>query len=103
MKRLKALIATIMITASTVPVSLAQAPGTGAGTAPPGTGAGTNPPAVTGMKPDRTIADPAARKAMRAKEAALRQKRADCRKQARLQKVPLLKRNAFVRACVSKS
>ena len=58
---------------------------------------------VTGMKPDRTTANPATRKAMREKEIALRQKRADCRKQARQQKVPLLKRRAFVRDCISRS
>jgi hypothetical protein len=58
---------------------------------------------VTGMKPDRTIADAATRKAMRAKENALRQKRAACRKQARQQKIPLLKRRAFVKACMSRA
>ena len=58
---------------------------------------------VTGMKPDRTTADAATRKAMRAKEAALKQKRTACRKQARQQKVALLKRRAFVRACMSRS
>jgi hypothetical protein len=39
----------------------------------------------------------------REKETALRQKRADCRKQARQQKVPLLKRRAFVKDCMSRS
>lgn len=64
----------------------------------------TSPPtAVTGMKPDRTTADAATRKAMREKEMALRQKRADCRQQARQQKVPLLKRRAFVKGCLSRS
>jgi hypothetical protein len=64
----------------------------------------TSPAApATGMKPDRTIADPATRKAMREKRAALRQKRADCRNQARQQKVPLLKRRAFIKDCVSRS
>ena len=58
---------------------------------------------VTGMKPDRTTADTATRKAMREKEMALRQKRADCRQQARQQKVPLLKRRAFVKGCISRS
>jgi hypothetical protein len=58
---------------------------------------------VTGMKPDRTTANTATRKAMREKEIALRQKRADCRKQARQQKVPLLKRRAFVKDCISRS
>jgi hypothetical protein len=57
---------------------------------------------VTGMKPDRTIADAATRKAMRERRSALRQKRAACRKQARQQKIPLLKRRAFVKACMSR-
>ena len=57
---------------------------------------------VTGMIPDRTTADAATRKAMREKENALRQKRAGCRKQARQQKIALLKRRAFVRACMSR-
>jgi hypothetical protein len=58
---------------------------------------------VTGLKSDRTIADPATRKAMREKRAALRQKRADCRNQARQQKVPLSKRRAFIKDCASRS
>jgi hypothetical protein len=55
------------------------------------------------MKPDRTTADAATRKAIRKREAALRQKRSACRKQARQQKIPLLKRRAFVKACVARS
>ncbi len=58
---------------------------------------------ATGMKPDRTTADPATRKAMRDKRAAVQKKRADCRNQARQQKVPLLKRRAFIRDCASRS
>jgi hypothetical protein len=54
------------------------------------------------MIPDRTTADAATRKAMREKENALRQKRAGCRKQARQQKIALLKRRAFIRACMSR-
>jgi hypothetical protein len=66
-------------------------------------GSATSPTApVTGMKSDRTTADTATRKAMREKKTALRQKRADCRKQARQQKVALLKRHAFVKACMSR-
>jgi hypothetical protein len=66
--------------------------------------AGASPTApVTGMKPDRTTADAATRKAMRPKEAALKQKRTECRKQARQQKVALLNRRAFVKACMSRS
>src|ERR671936_210210 len=57
---------------------------------------------VTGMKPDRTVADPATRKAIRARLNALREKRAAYRKQARQQKIPLLKRRAYVRACMSR-
>lgn len=58
---------------------------------------------VTGMNPDRTIADPATRKAIRTRLTALREKRAACRKQARQQKIPLLKRRSYVRACMSRS
>jgi hypothetical protein len=58
---------------------------------------------ATGIKPDRTIADPATLKAKRAKRAALQQKRAECRNQARQQKVALTKRRAFIRNCVSRS
>jgi Ni/Co efflux regulator RcnB len=92
MKCLAMLVAISVIAASAAPVkSRAQSPATSP-TAP-----------VTGMKPDRTTADPATRKAMREKETALRQKRADCRKQARQQKVPLLKRRAFVKDYTSRS
>jgi hypothetical protein len=55
----------------------------------------SNPAApVTGMKPDRITADPATRQAMQQKEAALRQKRADCGRQAKARKLyfALLKR-----------
>jgi hypothetical protein len=92
MKCFAILIAISVIVALAAPVtSLAQSPATSP-TAP-----------VTGIKPDRTIADPVARKAMREREAALQQKRADCRKQARQQKVPLLKRRTFVKNCMSRS
>src|SRR5262249_5897957 len=90
MKFFATLIAITVIAASAPVASLAQAPATSP-TAP-----------VTGMKPDRTTADTATHKVMRAKEAALRAKRSDCRKQARQQKVPLLKRRAFVKACMSR-
>jgi hypothetical protein len=67
-------------------------------------GQGPSPTApVTGMKPDRTVADPATRKAIRERLTTLREKRAACRKQARQQKIPLLKRRAYVRACMSRS
>ena len=58
---------------------------------------------MTGMKPDRSTAEPATRKAMREKRATVRQKRADCRNQARQKKVPLLKRRAFIKDCASRS
>ena len=58
--------------------------------------------AVTGMKPDRTTADTATREQMQTKEAALRQKRAACRKQARAKKIPILKRHAFVTDCTGR-
>jgi hypothetical protein len=55
----------------------------------------------TGMRPDRTIADQASRKAMREKRAALKQKRSECRKQAKTQKVSLLNRRRFIHDCMS--
>ena len=57
---------------------------------------------MTGMKPDRTTADTATRKSMHEKESALRQKRTDCRKQARQEKISLLKRSAFVSDCIKR-
>jgi hypothetical protein len=92
MKWFAILIALSVIAASAAPVASRAQGSTASPTAP-----------VTGMKPDRTTADAATRKAMREKRAALRQKRADCRKQARQQKVALLKRRAFIKACISRS
>jgi len=54
-----------------------------------------------GMRPDRTIADEASRKAMREKRAALKQKRSESRKQAKTQKVSLLNRRRFIHDCMS--
>jgi len=61
---------------------------------------GTETP-MTGIKPDRTVADRASRQVMREKEAALKQKRSECRKQAKIQKVSLLKRQRFIHDCMS--
>jgi hypothetical protein len=89
MKRLAILIAISLAAASIAPIAgFAQSPSP---TAP-----------VTGMKKDRTTADPATRKAMREKALATRQKRADCRKQAREQKISLFKRRGFVRDCMAR-
>src|SRR4051794_2954 len=88
MKPFAVLIALGLIAAAAPVASRAQ------GQAPSPTAPGT------GMKPDRTIPDPAPRKAIRARLNALREKRAACRKQARQKKVPLLKRRAYVRACI---
>jgi hypothetical protein len=65
----------------------------------------TNKPdsAVTGMKPDRTTATTATRKAMQEKEAVERKKRAACRAKAKAEKVSLLKRPAYVKKCVGQS
>ena len=57
---------------------------------------------MTGMKPDRTVADKAQLQAMREKEAALKKKRAECRKQAKAQKVPVTKRRQFIHDCMSR-
>ena len=56
---------------------------------------------MTGMKPDRTVADRASRQMMREKEAALKKKRAECREQAKAQKLSLLKRRRFIYDCMS--
>jgi hypothetical protein len=89
MKRLATLIAIGVIAASAAPIGLfAQ-------------GLGPTAP-VTGVKPDRTIADPTVRQALRERRALLAQKRADCRKEAREQQVPLLKRRAFLKDCMSR-
>jgi hypothetical protein len=84
------LIAIIFVSASAMPALVH------AQTAP----ATTEKP-MTGMKPDRTVADKAQLQAMREKEAA-KKKRAECSKQAKAQKVPLTKRRAFIHECVSR-
>jgi hypothetical protein len=55
---------------------------------------------VTGMRPDRTTADPSTRQHMQRREAALREKRVACRKEAREQKISLFKRRSFMRRCM---
>jgi len=55
---------------------------------------------MTGMKPDRTVADKAGRQMMREKEAALRKKRSKCRDDAKRLKLSLLERRRFVRDCM---
>jgi hypothetical protein len=89
MKRLAILIVAGAIAALAVPtVGLAQAP--------------TDKSApMTGMKPDRTTANKAQRKAMMEKEAALKKKRAECRAKAKAEKVSLVKRPAYVKRCMS--
>jgi hypothetical protein len=59
--------------------------------------------AVTGMKPDRTTATTANRKAMQEKEAVQRKKRAECRAKAKAEKVGLTKRPAYVKNCVAQA
>jgi hypothetical protein len=78
------------IAASTIPEPIC------AQTSPPGTEA-----PMTGIKPDRTVADKTSRQVMREKEAALKQKRSECRKQAKIQKVSLLKQQRFIHDCMS--
>jgi hypothetical protein len=58
---------------------------------------------VTGMKPDRTTAPVGMREAMQTREAAKRQKRAECRAKAKAEKVPLVKRPAYVKKCTAES
>jgi hypothetical protein len=93
MKRSSYLVAASLAIILAVPAAgLAQTPTTDKPNAP-----------VTGMKPDRTTAPTAARKAMQEKEAAQRQKRAECRAKAKAEKVRLVKRPAFVKNCVAHS
>ncbi|MGE5166230.1 MAG: hypothetical protein ACM3IH_19710 [Sphingobacteriales bacterium] len=65
----------------------------------------TSPPSteapMTGMKPDRTVADKISRQTMREKEAARKKKRAERRNQAKMQKLSYLKRRRFVHDCMS--
>lgn len=89
MNRCATLIAITLMLATTA-VLPAQAQTAGDKTAP-----------MTGMKPDRTTADAATRKAMQEKEAALKKKRAECRAKAKAEKVPLLKRAAYVKNCMA--
>lgn len=85
------LIVTIIIAASAVPILVrAQTPPS------------TIEKPMTGMKPDRTVADKTERQAMREKEAALKKKRAECSKQAKAQKVPVTKRPRFIHDCMSR-
>jgi len=85
------LIATLVVSASAMPTLVCAQ-------TPPST---TEKP-MTGMKPDRTVADKAQLQAMREKEAALKKKRAECRKQAKAQKVALTKRRQFTHDCMSR-
>jgi hypothetical protein len=54
------------------------------------------------MKPDRSTADMATRRAMQQKEAALRQKKADCGRQAKARKLYFHKRARFVAECMAR-
>ena len=91
MKRASFLVAASLAAVLAAPVAgLAQAPTSNSPTAP-----------VTGMKPDRTTATTAARKAMQEKEAGQRAKRAECRAKAKAEKVSLIKRPAYVKKCVA--
>ena len=91
MKRSCYLVAASLVIMVAVPAAgLAQTPTTNKPNAP-----------VTGMKPDRTTAPTAARKAMQEKEAVKRQKRTECRAKAKAEHVKLLKRPAFVKKCMS--
>jgi hypothetical protein len=91
MKRTSFLVAAGLFGFLAVPaVGLAQTPTTNSPTAP-----------VTGMKPDRTTAPTGVREKMQKRETVLRKTRADCRAQARAEKVPFLKRPAYVKRCRS--
>jgi len=90
MKRTSLLIAVGLAAMLSVPTfGLAQTPTTNSPNAP-----------VTGMKPDRTTAPAGVREKMRSREAVLRAKRAECRANAKAEKVPLFKRPAYVKSCM---
>jgi hypothetical protein len=90
MKRASLLVAAGLAAMLAVPAAgLAQTPTSNSATAP-----------VTGMKPDRSTAPAGLREKMRAKEAALRAKRAECRANAKAEKVALYKRPAYVKRCI---
>ena len=91
MIRFVMLIALGVMAASTIPEPIY------AQTSPPSTEA-----PMTGIKPDRTVADKTTRQVMREKEAALKKKRTECRQQGKSQKVPLLKRQRFIHDCMSR-
>jgi len=88
MKRFSVLMAAGLVAMLAAP-ALAQAPTSNSDMAP-----------VTGMKPDRTTAPLGVREKMLAKESAVRKKRAECRASAKAEKVPLLKRVAYIKRCV---
>lgn len=58
---------------------------------------------VTGMRPDRTTAPRWMRESMQKREAVKRKRRAECRAQAKAEKVPLWKRPAFVKGCTMRA
>ncbi len=63
-------------------------------------GRGGDPNAPVTARPDRQVADPARRQRDTERRAATRQKRTECRRQARQQKIGVLKRGEFVRNCM---
>ena len=90
MKHASCLVAAGLAAMLAVPsFALAQAPTSNSATAP-----------VTGMKPDRTTAPKGVREKMQSREAVLRAKRAECRANAKAEKVPLMKRPAYVKRCM---
>ena len=78
-----------------VAMSFAAAPESFAQTANPDTAP------VTGMKPDRVTAPRWMREAMQKREAVKRKRRAECRAQAKAEKLPLWKRPAYVKGCTT--
>ena len=86
----------IMILAAVIAGILVPAAGSAQMAAPP-----SNTAPVTGMKPDRTTADPSMRQRMQRRETELRAKRLACQKEAREQKISLFKRRSFLRRCMA--
>jgi hypothetical protein len=56
---------------------------------------------MTGMKPDRTVADNTSRQMMREKEAALTKKRSRCKDNTKRLKLSVLERRRFIHDCMS--
>ncbi len=72
-------------------------------TGPMSTGAGATPPSVASKPAQSGATATRAATRSRAERAAARQKRAECRREARAQKIGVFKRRAYVKRCMARS